>query len=72
MYLHGNYLVLYAVAYGVFLYFVSFYCLRLIFRDAIQAPQKQKHRNFMRGATIFASFVMFSLPLFILGMQFIH
>ena len=66
MYSHGFHLILYAVTYGAFLNFVSSYCSRLIFRDAIQ-----RHRNFMRGSITFALFVMFSLPLFIIGMQFV-
>lgn len=67
MYYHGFHLILYTVTYGAFLNFVSSYCSGLIFRDAIQ-----RHRNFMRGSMMFALFVMFSLPLFIIGMRFIR
>ena len=72
MFSHGDHLILYAVTYGVFLYFVSSYCLRLAFRDAVQALDQKKHRNFMRGSTLFTSFMLVSLPLFIVGMRFVH
>lgn len=69
---HGERLLIYALAYGLFLYAASSWCSRGMFREALQALDQGRQSNPFRWSRRLIAVIVVSLPLFILGLSYVH
>ncbi len=69
---HAEHSLFCALIYGVFLYVVSSWWMRLMFRDAFQALEQGQRSNPSRWTSIFIPIILLSSVFFVFGIFFVR